>query len=172
MAKVKVWLHERIAAEKAGLAGTAGSATGIAGAASGFDLLFHEVCAELGVPTTVVLPIPKTDYQVQSVADGGPEWVERFRKLVAAKPPIILSTSADIPIWAARIENYSVFQRGNIWVMKDALFRPNANVTLLALWNGGAGDGPGGTQDMIELAKTQGAKVYLKDAGELFGLPG
>ncbi len=170
--KVKGWLRERIAAEKAGLAGTAGSATGIAGAASGFDLLFHEICAELGVPTTVVLPIPKTEYQCQSVDGGGPEWVERFQKLVTAKPPIILSKSADMPIWAASIANYGVFQRGNIWVMKDALFRPNANVTLLALSNGKAGDGPGGTQDMIELAKTQGAKVYVRDAGELFGLPG
>jgi hypothetical protein len=52
------------------------------------------------------------------------------------------------------------------------LFRGNANVALLALWNGKAGDGPGGTQDMIELAKTQGAKVCVKDAGELFGLSG
>jgi hypothetical protein len=170
--KVTDWLRERIAAEKAATAGTAGSTTGIAGAASGFDLLFHEVCGELGVPTTVVLPIPKIDYQLQSVSDGGPEWVDRFQRLIAAKPPIILSDSASLPIWAASIANYGVFQRGNIWMIKDALFRGNANVALLALWNGKAGDGPGGTQDMIELAKTQGAKVYVKDAGELFGLSG
>ena len=170
--KVKDWLRERIATEKAATAGTAGSTTGIAGAASGFDLLFHEVCGELGVPTTVVLPIPKVDYLRQSVADGGPDWIDRFQRLVAAKPPIILSDSASLPIWAASIANYSVFQRGNIWMMKEALFRPNANVTLMALWNGGAGDGPGGTQDMVELAKTQGAKVYIKNANELIGLSG
>jgi hypothetical protein len=170
--KVKDWLRERIAAQKGATAGTAGSTTGIAGAASGFDLLFHEVCGELGVPTMVVLPIPKVDYQFQSVLDGGPDWVDRFQRLIAAKPPIILSDSASMPIWAASIANYGVFQRGNIWMMKEALFRPNANVTLLALWNGKAGDGPGGTQDMIELAKSQGAKVYVKDAGELFGFAG
>jgi hypothetical protein len=170
--KVKDWLRERIAVEKAAIAGTTGSTTGIAGAANGFDLLFHEVCGELGVPTTVVLPIPKVDYQFQSVSDGGPDWVDRFKRLIAAKPPIILSDSASMPIWAASIANYSVFQRSNIWVMKEALFRPNANVTLLALSNGTAGDGPGGTQDMIELAKTQGAQVYIQNAGELFGLPG
>lgn len=75
IAKAKVWLREQLEAEKAE---TKGSLSGIAGAASGTDLLFHEVCNELGIPTTVVLPIPKEDYRRQSVADGGPDWVERF----------------------------------------------------------------------------------------------
>jgi hypothetical protein len=81
--KVKDWLRERIAAEKAATAGTAGSTTGIAGAASGFDLLFHEVCGELGVPTTVVLPIPKVDYQLQSVSDGGRSLSKAYRREAA-----------------------------------------------------------------------------------------
>jgi hypothetical protein len=164
---VKDWLRGRIVAEKAA---SAASTTGVAGAASGFDLLFHEICAELGVPTKVVLPIPKADYQLQSVSDGGPEWVERFQRLVAANPPIVLSDSADLPVWAASIANYGVFNRANIWMMKDALLRPDVNVTLLALWDGKAGDGPGGTKDMVDLANRHGAKVRVKDSGELFGL--
>ena len=167
IAKAKSWLREKVEAEKAE---TKGSISGMGGGASGTDLLFHEVCAELGIPTTVVLPIPKEDYCRQSVADGGPDWVERFNRLVGAKPPIILSDSADLPAWAESIPNYGVFQRGNIWMMEDALLRPSADVTLLALWNGKAGDGPGGTADMVGLAKTHGAKVCTKNTDELFGL--
>jgi hypothetical protein len=165
--KAKGWLREALLAEKAQ---TAGTLFGIAGAASGVDLLFHEVCKELGVPTKVCLPIPIEAYKRESVADGGADWVEKFNRLVAGKPPIILSDSDELPPWAAGIKDYGVFQRGNIWNMQDALLRPNADVTLIALWNQKAGEGPGGTADMVKLAKSHGAKVREQNSDELFGI--
>ena len=104
--KAKAWLREMIEAEKAQ---TKGSISGMGGAASGTDLLFHEVCAELGIPTTVVLPIPKDDYRRQSVADGGPDWVEKFNNVVNAKPPIVLSDNPDLPNWASRFQTTGCF---------------------------------------------------------------
>jgi len=165
--KAKDWLREALQAEKAE---TAGALSGIAGAASGVDLLFHEVCRELGIPTRVCLPIPIEDYRRQSVADGGPNWVEKFNHFIAAHPPVILSDSEELPPWAAKIKDYGVFQRGNIWNMQDALLRPNADVTLVALWNQKAGEGPGGTADMVKLAKSHGAKVREQNSDELFGI--
>ena len=165
--KAKVWLLQALQAEKAE---TAGALSGIAGAASGVDLLFHEVCKELGIPTKVCLPIPIEDYRRKSVADGGPDWIEKFNRLVTSNPPVILSDSDELPPWAARIEDYGVFQRGNIWNMQDALLRPNADVTLVALWNQKAGEGPGGTADMVKLAKSHGAKLREKNTDELFGI--
>lgn len=164
--RARAWLREKITAEKAA---TTGTISGIGGAASGTDLLFHEVCAELGIPTMIVLPIPVDAYRRRSVADSGPEWVERFQKLVAAKPPLVLSQSEDLPVWTAS-KNYGVFQRGNIWVMEHALLQPNADVTLLALWNEKPGEGPGGTSDMVKLADSHGAKVEKENTNKLFGL--
>jgi hypothetical protein len=80
-------------------------------------LLFHEVCTELGIPATLVLPIPVGGYRRDSVADGGAEWIERFNKLVVVNEPVILSDSNELPVWAKSIPDYSVFQRGNIWMM-------------------------------------------------------
>jgi len=165
--KAKGWLREALQAEKAQ---TAGTLYGIAGAASGVDLLFHEVCKELGVPTKVCLPIPIEDYRRESVADGGPDWVEKFNRFIAENPPVILSDSDELPAWTAGIKDYSVFQRGNIWNMQDALLRPNADVTLIALWNQKAGEGPGGTADMVKLAKSHGAKVREQNSDELFAI--
>jgi tetratricopeptide (TPR) repeat protein len=165
IAKAKSWLRQQLEAEKAK---TTGVVTAIGGAASGADLLFHEACDELGIPATVVLAIPKDGYRQQSVADGGPDWVEKYNRLLNTKPVITLSDSDALPIWTASIPNYGVFQRGNIWMMEDALLRPNADVTLVALWNGQAGDGPGGTADMIKLAQSRGAKVCVKNTDELF----
>jgi len=165
--KTKGWLREALQAEQTE---TAGTLYGIAGAASGVDLLFHEVCKELGIPTKVCLPIPIEAYRRESVADGGPDWVEKFNHFIAEHPPIILSDSDELPPWAAGIKDYGVFQRGNIWNMRDALLRPNADVTLVALWNQNAGEGPGGTADMVKLAKSHGAKVREQNSDELFGI--
>jgi hypothetical protein len=165
--KAKGWLRQALEAEKKE---TAGTLYGIAGAASGVDLLFHEVCKDLGIPTKVCLPIPIEAYRRESVADGGPDWVEKFNHFIAANPPVILSDSDELPPWAAKIEDYGVFQRGNIWNMQDALLRPNADVTLVALWNQKAGEGPGGTADMVKLAKSHGAKVREQNSDELFGI--
>jgi len=57
-----------------------------------------------------------------------------------------------------------------VWIIKDALVRPNADVTLLALWNGKAGDGPGGRQDMVKRAEAHGAQICAKNTDELFGV--
>jgi hypothetical protein len=166
--KVKGWLRETIAAEKAR---TEGDISGLGGAASGTDLLFHEVCEELGIPTTVVLPIPAPDYCRESVADGNPAWVDKFHARLRKSPVIVLSDSDELPIWAKEIPKYGVFQRGNIWMLEKALQRPDADVTLVALWNGQVGDGPGGTADMIDLAREHGAKIRRVDSNRLFGLP-
>jgi hypothetical protein len=165
--KAKGWLREALQAEKSE---TAGTLYGIAGAASGVDLLFHEVCKELGIPSKVCLPIPIEDYRRESVADGGPEWVEKFNHFVAENPPGILNDNDELPPWAEGIKDYGVFQREKIWIMQDALLRPNADVTLIALWNQKAGEGPGGTADMVKLAKSHGAKVREQNSDELFGI--
>jgi hypothetical protein len=170
VSRAREWLKQAVKAEIDSAEG--GTVSGIGGAASGCDLLFHEVCAELGIKTKVCLAVPRADYVRHSVADGGPEWVEKFNRLIDRNPPIVLSDGDTLPPWAEGIAGYGVFQRGNIWMMEDALLSPDADVTLLALWNGEAGDGPGGTADMVQLAKSHGAKVCIKDTRELFGLGG
>jgi hypothetical protein len=40
-------------------------------------------------------------------------------------------------------------------------------LTLIALWDGQAGDGPGGTAHMIESARARGARTIVLPAGEL-----
>jgi hypothetical protein len=165
--KARSWLRETLQSERDK---TKGPISAIGGAASGTDLLFHELCGDLDIPATIVLPIPKDDYRRESVADGGEKWIETFNNLVANNEPITLSDTDKLPSWAAGIENYSVFQRGNIWMMEYAKMLPNVDITLIALWNEKAGDGPGGTSDMVALATAQGLKVCSQNTDRLFGL--
>jgi hypothetical protein len=136
-----------------------GRIEGYAGGASGGDLLFHEVCAELGIPTTLLLALPPDRYLVKSVQESGPEWVDRFWALCRTHPPHVLADSDMLPPWLAGIKGYSIWQRNNLWSLATGLSQDHAEVTLMLVWDGQPGDGPGGTADMAGLARARGVKV-------------
>ena len=64
-----------------------GRLLGISGGASGGDILFHEVCEELNIPSQMYLVLPKSDYIKESVADSGADWIERFNGLYEKLKP-------------------------------------------------------------------------------------
>lgn len=140
---------------------------GISGGASGGDILFHEVCEELGIPSRMYLVLPKNDYIRASVADGGPNWVERFNRLYDKVAVQILSETGQLPRWLRAKKNYNIWQRSNLWMLHNALFISQDQLTLIALWNGTAGDGPGGTQDMVKRAQDRGATFIHLDTSKL-----
>jgi Tetratricopeptide Repeats-Sensor len=144
-----------------------GKLLGISGGASGGDILFHEVCEELNIPTQMYLVLPRNDYVKASVADGGPDWVERFYRLYDKLKAKVLSDSDRLPRWLRAKQEYNIWQRSNLWMLHNALFLSRDHLTLIALWNGASGDGPGGTEDMVQRAQDRGAMFVHLDAREL-----
>jgi hypothetical protein len=126
---------------------------GIAGGASGGDILFHELCAELGIATTLYLAMPKEEFIAGSVAFAGQEWIERFDSLYRKLPHRILPAAKDLP--------GNTWQLNNLWQLNGALINGSANMTLIALWDGRSGDGAGGTAHMVKAAKESGAKQVI-----------
>jgi hypothetical protein len=147
-----------------------GVAFGIAGGASGGDILFHEICAELGIPTRLLLALPKDAFIEASVAPAKGDWTKRFDRLAAKLPVRVLAESQDLPSWLAEKKDYNLWQRNNLWMLHNALAAGGDNVTLIALWNGQEGDGPGGTGDLVERARQRQARVVILDTRELFGV--
>lgn len=144
-----------------------GKLLGLTGGASGGDILFHEVCEELNIPSQMYLVLPKNEYIKASVADGGPDWVERFNRLYGKLKPKILSDSDRLPRWLRAKKDYNIWQRSNLWMLHNALAVSQDHLTLIALWNGATGDGPGGTEDMVARAKDRGARFIHLDTTKL-----
>ncbi len=136
---------------------------GIAGAANGGDILFHEVCEELGIATEVYLALPSSDYIKASVADADADWVQRFNHLVDTKPTKFLADSTELPEWPGEDSAHDIWQRTNLWMLHSALAIASDKLILIALWNGEAGDAPGGTQDMVQRAQDRGATFIHLD---------
>jgi tetratricopeptide (TPR) repeat protein len=157
---------------------------GIAGGASGGDILFHEVCEELGVETQLYLALPSGQYVKASVSDAGPGWVERFRRLharLSEKGAVrVLSELAEepadmaqhLPAWLRTKKDYNIWQRNNLWMLHNALAAGGDDcVTLIALWDREpTGDGPGGTSDLVAKADRRGAKPVIIDTKQTFGI--
>jgi len=137
---------------------------GLAGGASGGDILFHEVCAELGISTTLLLALADEEFAAASVADAGAVWIERFHTLVQG---LEVKNLTGLPDWLSASNGYSIWQRSNRWILHTALSRADADITLIVLWDGKGGDGPGGTQNMVELAESRGVKIVHLSASEL-----
>ena len=142
---------------------------GLAGGASGGDILFHEVCAELGIPTDLYLALPPDAFCEASVEAAGPAWEKRFYDLVAKLPPRILAENDKLPVWLRERRDYGLWARNNLWMLHNAMAIAGKNVTLIALWNGEGGDGPGGTQDMVrEVEKLKARSMIIDTKKEFF----
>lgn len=163
----RVAIRDKVSSE---LERVGGEVVGIAGGASGGDIIFHEVCAELNIPTTLYLAMPRDEYVRESVVDVGPEWVDRFDKLYERLPRRELGKSKELPRWLQSKPDYGIWQRNNLWTLYNAMALGSRHVTLIALWDGDAGDGRGGTQDMVNKAVERGAKTIILPTKEIFGL--
>lgn len=138
-----------------------GKLLGIAGGACGGDIIFHEACQELGISSALYLAVPREQFLVESVEFAGTEWIDRFDKLYKSLPTHILSQVKDLPKWLQKKKDYTLWERNNLWELNCALTEGGINMTLIALWDGKGGDGPGGTADMVKEAKAKGAKTIL-----------
>ena len=133
---------------------------GIASAARGGDILFHEACRGRGIPTTIVLPFPVAEFERRSVSglvDG--RWEQRFRALIssAERPRIVERDTSNRP---------NAFRACNE-MMLDLAKASDPTPTLLALWDRRSGDGPGGTAEMVTAVNCLGGEVIIIEPSSL-----
>lgn len=134
---------------------------GIAGGACGGDILFQEVCLELGVKTELYLALPKEEFIAESVAFANSDWVERFNKLYAKLPCRILTKTKQIKDWARKHSEHDFWSLNNLWMLYNALANDTLNMSLIALWDGKEGGKAGGTDDMVKEVKKQGGSTVV-----------
>jgi hypothetical protein len=143
---------------------------GLAGGASGGDILFQELCAELGIPSDLYLALSPDAFCEASVEDSGPRWEKRFYDLVAKLPTRVLAESAELPAWLRSRPDYDLWKRNNLWMLHNAIALSGRNITLIALWNGQGGDGPGGTENMVQEVEKLKARTIIIDTKKEFGV--
>jgi hypothetical protein len=150
---------------------TTGSIVGVAGGANGGDILFLEACGELGIRSEMLLALPENQFIEASVDNEDKSWLRRFHaQLQKHTNTPVLAQSTELPKWLQFKRGYDIWQRNNLWLLSEALCLAPRNLTVIALWDGESGDGPGGTEHMVGLARERGARIVHLDTKKLFGI--
>jgi hypothetical protein len=143
---------------------------GIAGGSDGGDILFHEVCLELGIRSTMNLPFPPHDF-VRSIEGAGDRWVKGFERLInavevqVAPEPGMDEVGPNAPEPDSLSDPWYTNARA---MFSAALEAGPERAEVLALWNG-EWSGPGGPSDVVALATDRGVQVTILNTRELFG---
>ena len=139
----------------------------LASAAPGTDIICHELCRELGIKSTICLPMPAGDYATNTFGDADDRWRSRFFALTGPGADCLqLSDLPGLPKWLQGTDT-DEWERGNRWVLQLALSE-NAPRSLIAVLDEEAvRNARGGTAHMVQIARGSGKIdvdiVALKD---------
>ena len=134
--------------------------------AAGGDLLFAEACLARGVPLRLLLPLAEAEFVAASllpVSDGA-AWHARYRAVVARLDEPPREAPRELGPLAA---GEDAFVRANLWLLETALAAGAAGLCCLCLWDGGGGDGPGGTRHLVDAVQAAGGRILRIDTNTL-----
>jgi hypothetical protein len=134
--------------------------------AAGGDQLFLEACVQRGVRCMLLLPFEEPKFIEESLLTSadGERWRERYFAVKAQlkdAPRIMPAELGPLPKGA------SAYERCNLWLLYTALAWGVDKVRFVCLWNGGGGDGPGGTAHMYNEVKRRTGRVSWIDTRRL-----
>lgn len=130
--------------------------------ACGGDLLFTEACMEREVKVHWMQPFREPEFILNSVAHGGDAWRKRYHD--AKKKLASPIRSAPVALGEPPVSSHKgyPYERCNLWLLYTALSYGIDKVHFVCLWNGGGGDGPGGTAHMYnEVNKRTGNVSWI-----------
>jgi hypothetical protein len=134
--------------------------------AAGGDLLFAEACLARDVPVQLLLPLPEAEFIAQSMLPcvDGAAWRERYRAVKARLTlPPLQADEALGPLPAGA----DPFERANRWLLDRALAHGAERLRFITLWDGAGGDGPGGTQHMVDEVRRRHGDLHWIDTRAL-----
>jgi hypothetical protein len=118
--------------------------TVVCGGARGADIVAAEEGLARGARVKLCLAMPPEEFEARSVAIPGTDWSDRFHALL---------TRADVSTLTERgglaPDDDGLFARTNEWIVDEATALAGGRPHGLIVWDGGDGDGPGGTADFV-----------------------
>lgn len=131
--------------------------------ACGGDILFTEACQKRGVKVHWLQPFREQEFIQHSVAHGGEGWLKRYFDAKAKLAAPIRPAPEELGELPQNAEPGYPYTRCNLWLLETALSYGADKVHFICLWDGGGGDGPGGTAHMYNEVKRRTGNVTWID---------
>jgi tetratricopeptide (TPR) repeat protein len=134
--------------------------------AAGGDLLCAEACHGRGARVQLLLPLDEPEFIERSILPSadGEDWRRRYFELKAKlqdAPRVLPDELGPLP------KDANAFERCNLWLLHTALAWGPEKVRFVCLWDGGGGDGLGGTAHMYNEVKRRTGRVSWIDTRKL-----
>lgn len=127
--------------------------------ACGGDLLFTEACQQYRTRMQWLQPFDEPTFIQKSVVCNSETWRERYLKAKDNLTTTIRSAPESLGLPPKGIDPY---ERCNLWLLSTALSYGINKVHFVCLWDGGGGDGPGGTAHLYkEVEKRTGQVIWI-----------
>jgi hypothetical protein len=131
---------------------------GISSAACGGDILFAEAALARGVALRIYLPFEEETFLDKSVRFADSDWAQRYRKVVSHAELFIAPRDlGPLPV------NVDPYERANLWMLEEARRIGGDDIAFVSVWDGEAGDGPGGTKHMMGAVTAAGGHAHWID---------
>jgi class 3 adenylate cyclase/tetratricopeptide (TPR) repeat protein len=138
---------------------------GAASAACGSDILFLEAMLKRGGEINIILPFIKEEFIKTSVSlVPGTDWGSRFEAVLEQATQVIVASENRAS------GNAMVYEYANLLLDGLAILRAkmlDTELIPLVVWDGGAGDGPGGTSSLIQHWRSHGLEPEIIDITRL-----
>jgi len=133
----------------------------LSGLSGGSEIIFAEVCIEMGLEVKAYLPLSDSNYIREFVSPAGEDWVDRFYKI--RNNPLVDSIH-QIDNLGQPKDDDNPYERNNRWALYSALGRAGIqNVRLIAVWNETGGEPRDRdarlVRHMIELTRDMGGQI-------------
>lgn len=132
--------------------------------ACGGDLLFTEACQRQGMKVQWLQPFEEPVFIQKSVVCNSEPWRERYLEARDALTTKMRSAPESLGPPPEAVDSY---ERCNRWLLSTALSYGIKKVHFICLWDGGGGDGPGGTAHMYEEVNRRTGQVTWIDTRTL-----
>ena len=138
---------------------------GFASAACGSDILFLEAMLKRAGEINIILPHFKEDFIKTSVSlIPGSDWGHRFEAVLEQASQVIIASENRAS------GNAMVYEYANLLLDGLAILRAkmlDTELIPLVVWDGGAGDGPGGTSSLVQHWRSHGLEPEIIDLNRL-----
>ena len=132
--------------------------------ACGGDLLFTEACQQLGVKVQWLQPFDEPEFIQKSVVCHNETWRSRY---LAARAKLAFEIRSAPHALGPIPADSDPYERCNLWLLYTALAQGIQKVQFICLWDGGGGDGPGGTAHMYHEVQRRTGQVTRIDTHAL-----
>jgi hypothetical protein len=135
----------------------------ICGGACGGDLLFAEAALARNLMLELYIPFSEDEFLANSVDFADADWRSRF---FAAKSRASLHVTPDELGPLAMDED--PYERNNLHMLDAAMRFGSDKLDFICLWNGEGGDGPGGTQHLMQEVQSKGGRTHWLNTTKLW----